>query len=61
MSTESYWLLTEAGIQAAVVETSKKAPRQTELLHWLQLHPQGVTKRQLQEHESPKHCFKDLN
>lgn len=59
MSTELYWLLTEAGLELDP-EVLKRAPRQTDLLKWLALYPDGVTKRQLQEQAVQSTVLKTL-
>jgi primosomal protein N' (replication factor Y) len=59
LATESYWILTAAG-RALDVETLKRSPRQKDLLAWMALYPDGVTKRQLQEHSIQSTVFKTL-
>jgi primosomal protein N' (replication factor Y) len=59
LSTESYWLLTDAG-KNFDIETIKRAPRQKDLLRWLAMHPEGVTRRQLQEHDLQSTVLKTL-
>jgi primosomal protein N' (replication factor Y) len=59
LATESYWILTPEG-RALDMDSLKRAPRQQELLQWLTLHPQGVTRRQLQEQDVQSTVLKTL-
>jgi primosomal protein N' (replication factor Y) len=59
LSTESYWQLTPVGRELPP-ESLKRAPKQLELLNWLALHPDGVTRRQLQEQNVQSSFLKTL-
>jgi primosomal protein N' (replication factor Y) len=59
LSSEAYWVLTAAG-KSFDVESIKRAPRQKDLLHWLAMHPEGVTRRQWQEHDVQSTVLKTL-
>jgi primosomal protein N' (replication factor Y) len=58
-TTEKYWALTPAGL-ALEPGVLKSAKRQNEMLQWLALHPEGVTKRQLKEIKIPGTVLKTL-
>ncbi|MDR3479049.1 MAG: primosomal protein N' [Gammaproteobacteria bacterium] len=50
LSKESYWQITEQGLQVDLAAL-KRAPRQVELLKWIGLHPEGVSKKLLDDHD----------
>jgi len=56
---ESYWQLTAEG-QQIDFSVLKRAPRQVELLQWLQQHPEGVTRQQLKATKFPTTMLKTL-
>lgn len=59
LTKEQYWQLTEAGL-AVDFETIKRSRRQIELLKLLKQHPQGLTAKQLKQHDFPKAILKSL-